>query len=190
MGDVMDLASNKPFVIAIAAISGGGKTTVVSGLAERLSCPALSYDDYDLEGPNDFIAWTRRGGDCNEWNVEPMVTDLRQWLDSPSSTPAYILLDYPHAYLNDRMKDFIDLAIFIDTPLDVGLCRRVARDFSDAAADDIREELARYAGGAREAYLIMLETVKPASDVVLDGTLEPQVLVEQILNMLPPARAI
>jgi uridine kinase len=42
----------KPMVIAIASISGGGKTTVVEKLNEKLTnSKVLFFYDYDLEGP-------------------------------------------------------------------------------------------------------------------------------------------
>jgi len=64
----------KPKVIAIAAVSGGGKTTVTRRLAEVLKAEVLHFDDYDLEGaPEDFTQWVSRGSDYNVWNVEPII---------------------------------------------------------------------------------------------------------------------
>lgn len=40
----------------------------------------------------------------------------------------YLILDYPFAYCNEQMMKYIDMAIFIDTPLDIALARRILRD--------------------------------------------------------------
>lgn len=52
------IKGKKPLVIAIAAVSGGGKTTIATHLNERLHHSKILYfDDYDFEGPDDIIDW-------------------------------------------------------------------------------------------------------------------------------------
>ncbi|KUP23630.1 hypothetical protein [Paenibacillus sp. DMB5] len=47
--------ASKPCVIAVAAVSGGGKTSAANALRERLTdAVALYFDDYDFEGPDGF----------------------------------------------------------------------------------------------------------------------------------------
>ena len=42
----------RPFVISIAAVSGGGKTTIVRQLSEKLhNSKSLFFDNYDFEIP-------------------------------------------------------------------------------------------------------------------------------------------
>lgn len=54
---------NFSIVIAIAAVSGGGKTTITSNLKEKLqNCKTLFFDDYNFDGPNDIIEWIDNGG--------------------------------------------------------------------------------------------------------------------------------
>ena len=63
-----------------------------------------------------------------------------------------MLLDYPFAYLNQMMKDYLNCYIFIDTPLDIALARRVLRDMEERSADAIRNEMDFYLKYARIAY--------------------------------------
>lgn len=43
-----------PIVIAIAAVSGGGKTTISSNLKGKLqNSKTLFFDDYDFDAPDD-----------------------------------------------------------------------------------------------------------------------------------------
>jgi uridine kinase len=69
-------------------------------------------------------------------------------------------------------------------PLDVALARRVLRDFSNATTEKILIDLQVYLSGAREAYMAMLNTVKPNSNVVIDGSLEKEVIVQKIKALI------
>ncbi|RED66121.1 uridine kinase [Cohnella lupini] len=175
----------KPLIISIAAVSGGGKTTVIQLLNNELANSiALFFDNYDFEGPDNLIEWAHQGGDYNEWKLSPLINDLRIILDNKDTQNDYILLDYPFAYLNKEMNEFIDLTIFIDTPLDVAMARRILRDFNYSSAEEIRLDMQSYLSGAREAYLAMLNSVKPNSDVIIDGTQGRNELVESIKQQI------
>ena len=113
---------NKPIVLAIASISGGGKTAVVEKLTEELpNSKALFFDKYDLEGPENVIDWMNRGSDYHEWNLTPFVNDLEELM---TESLGYIVLDFPFSYQHAQTRCFIHFSIFIDTPLDVALARR------------------------------------------------------------------
>ena len=168
-------------IIAIAAVTAGGKTTLVNALKQRLPHSAsLHFDDYTFEGEvEDFRRWVLDGADYNVWNLAPLEEDILRLRRENSCE--ILLLDYPFAYLNDRIAPYIDRAVFLDTPLDVAMARRVLRDMKNASADEIRADLENYLKFARIAYLQMLKDVLPSSDVVIDGTLE---LEDKITGML------
>lgn len=174
----------KPLVIAIAAVSGGGKTTVTNALNSKLqSSKALYFDDYDFEGcPEDFFQWVQDGADYNLWNTEILVKDLKCLLEE--STLKYILLDYPFAYKNHKMSEYIDYAIFIDTPLDIAMARWILRDNTNKPVELLKEDLNIYLSKGRVAYLEMLKTIRPSSDFVIDGTLEIEEIVSEIIARL------
>lgn len=157
-----------PIIIAIASVSGGGKTTAVANVTEQLpNAAALYFDDYDFLGPDDLLHWLYRGTNYNEWNLEPMLADIRKLLAEPLD---FIVLDFPFARLHSESRPYIDFTIFIDTPLDIALARRMVRDFADSTADEILADIGWYANKGRPAYLQMLEDIKPNSDLVVDGS--------------------
>lgn len=167
-----------PLVIAIASVSGGGKTTIVTQLTEQLqNSKALFFDDYDFEGPDDDLEWVDHGANYDEWNLTPFIRDLEELLAEPLD---YILLDFPFAYQQSQTSKLIDLAVFIDTPLDIALTRRMTRDFKDSSTEEIMLYMEHYVAQGRRAYLVMLQTIKPNSDLVVDGTLS----VADITNLI------
>ncbi len=171
-------------IIAIAAITAGGKTTIVNELLKVLpNSKSLHFDDYSFKGEvEDFYQWTLDGADYNVWNLEPLVNDICKLQNQGDCE--ILLLDYPMAYCNNQVAKYIDKAFFIDTPLDIAFARRIIRDFSTASGEEIREDVVMYIKYARIAYLQMLKDIKPSSDVVIDGSLAIEEIVKQIVETI------
>ena len=165
-------------VISVAAVSGGGKTTVTESLTHKLmNSKALYFDSYNFDNcPADICKWIDDGANYNEWVLTPLIKDIQHLIRD--SNVDYIILDYPFAYLNSEMRKFIDVTIFIDTPLDIAMARRILRDFKEGTIDEIHNDLEHYMTYARKAYLEAIHTVKPNSDIILDGSLS----VSEIIN--------
>lgn len=171
-------------IIAIAAVTAGGKTTIVNELKKRLpNTLSLHFDNYSFAGEvDDFHAWVTEGADYNVWDLAPLISDIEKVKNE--ANPDYLLLDYPFAYCHDEMRRYIDCAIFIDTPLDIAMARRILRDRKDASGDEIREDLEMYLKYARIAYVQMLEDILPSSDYVIDGTKELDEKVDEIAKII------
>ncbi|MCB2312999.1 hypothetical protein LGL55_17145 [Clostridium tagluense] len=177
--------SKKTLVIAIAAVSGGGKTTITTQLNKKLyNSKALFFDDYEFDGPDDICDWLKRGADYNEWKLTPLINDLCSLLSNPVLSLDCILLDYPFAYKHNKMREYIDFTIFIDTPLDIAMARRILRDFKGLSSDNIRKDLDIYLSCGRLAYLEALNSIKPNSDFIIDGSLSVDVIVNQIYERI------
>jgi uridine kinase len=176
------IIEQKPRVIAIAAVSGGGKTTIVKQLNGKLmNSKALYFDDYDFDDcPDDICEWVENGANYTEWILTPLIDNLQLLLSENNQSLEYILLDYPFAYQHNEMSKLIDFTIFIDTPLDIAMARRILRDNMDTCIEDLRSEMVNYLNRGRFAYLEMLKTIKPNSDYIVDGSLP----IASILNIL------
>lgn len=157
-------------IVAVAGVAASGKTTVVRALADRLpGARALYFDDYSFPGePDDFGVWLADGADYNVWNLELLRKEIETLV---SSDTRYLILDYPFAYRNDLIAPLIDLAIFLDTPLDVALARRILRDHPVSDGETIRRELIDYLKHARPAFLEMQRSIRSDSDLIINGTL-------------------
>ncbi|TGB03631.1 hypothetical protein [Halobacillus salinus] len=172
-------------VIAIASVSGGGKTTIASCLKGKLpNSKTIYFDDYDIDGPKDIIKWIDNGCNPDDWDLSPLIRDIKQLF---AESRDYIILDFPFAYLHSNTSNFIDFAVFIDTPLDIALARRINRDFKSGSAQDIILDLDNYVAKGRRGYLNMLDTTKPNSDLIVDGTLPTfevaDIITREVVNI-------
>ncbi|NQX62783.1 hypothetical protein [Paenibacillus qinlingensis] len=175
--------NKKPRVLSFSAVSGGGKTTTIKHLIHRLDhAQALYFDDYEFENCPDICEWVEAGADYNAWVLSPLITDIQLLLKDESLD--YIVLDYPFAYLNDAVRDFIDVAFYIDTPLDIAMARRILRNEQQQGMSELQSDLHNYLNRGRAAYLEMEKTVKANSDVVLQGELPTVLLVDRIIDEL------
>jgi uridine kinase len=177
--------SKKTFVIAIAAVSGGGKTFITEKINKQFSsCKALYFDDYDFEGPESICQWVEKGSNYNVWNLQPLIKDIEMIINDQENHIDLLILDYPFAKKHDLMNTYIDYTFFIDTPLDIALSRRILRDFKKHSIDELESELTDYMLNSRKAYLDMLKRIKPNSDYRIDGSLETEPMVKEIVNEL------
>ena len=171
-------------IIAIGAVTAGGKTTLVNAIKDKLTRTAsLHFDDYSFDGEvNDFYKWVSDGANYNVWDLSPLKADIEKIINSDRYD--YLLLDYPFAYQNKMIKDYLDCCIFIDTPLDIALARKVLRDMKESSADDICYEMDVYLKYARIAYVQMLQDILPISDYVIDGTKELKIIINEAVEII------
>ncbi len=180
---------NKPYIVTVNAVSGGGKTALATLVAESLPQSQLfCFDDFDETNcyPADFYEWYQRGANPLEIDCPGMGTAVAQTI--AQGTLRYIVLDCPLGRDHPRFAAIIDLAVFIDTPLDVALARRILRDHAtvsdaNASLQTVRNSLRHYLEKARYPYLEAVKH-KATCDLVLDGWQELAVLRDQILTYI------
>ena len=175
------MKAGKPLVIAISSVSGGGKTAVVSHIKNILqNSKVIYFDDYDFAGPDDICDWVRRGADYSEWDLAPMINDVESIISGNPMNLDYLLLDYPFAYIHSGMGKHIDFTVFIDTPLDIAMSRRILRDFKEAPLERVINEIENYLLQGRDAYLEMLNTIRPNCNFIIDGSLSVEAIANKI----------
>ncbi len=178
-------------IIAVSGISGGGKTTLVQALRQELhDAVVIEFDSYDDMLHKDFFDWADRGADYDEWDLAPMISDLKTAI---VQDPDYIILDYPFGYGNREMAQYIDFTVYVDTPLDVAMARRLLRDYleRDPQRRDLGD-LSKHMMGCLKAYLTHdrqmytqhIDTIKPYVDLVVDGCESPAKNAKVILEKL------
>ena len=181
----------KPFVISVSSVSGGGKTALSVALHKALPNSSLfHFDDFDGSNiyPCDFYDWSRRGGNVEEFDCPGMQMAVNAAIRQGKSR--WIILDFPFGRRHPCFRDVIDLTVFIDTPLDVAMARRILRDYttnrnesSEDTLNRLHTDLSHYLERARYPYLDTYKH-KADSDLVLDGWRSVDELKNDVMAVL------
>ena len=185
-------------------MTGGGKTALVTRLTSMLEdAVALFFDDYEESSvmPESFQSWFDDGANYDAFET-PLFAEHIQSLrdgkaivspvDGVQIRPAsYIVVDAPLGRVHRETGKYFDFMVFIDTPLDVAMTRRLLRDLADADSENaaavlskVKAEAEAYVSGSRHIYTHFVDRVRPTCDLVLDGTLGPDELASQVVVAL------
>lgn len=174
----------KPNVIAINGVSGAGKTALTDLLATTLpNTVHFHFDDFEASNvyPDDFYEWANRGADLSKFDCPGLASAVEEEIRDGSAD--FIVLDYPFGREHPRLKDCIDYSVFIDTPLDVAMARRILRDGDRSTMSELKEELEHYIRKARHAYLDAYRH-RAACDLILDGWNGLPDLCEKVIEQI------
>jgi len=192
------------FVTGISSPSGGGKTVVAMRVSELLpDAVTIFFDDYDFDTvhPASIRGWLEDGANYNDWKSPKLRDDLTKLkagqaivspVDGLTINPRkYVVFDGPFGYAHAATGGLIDLMVFIDTPLDVAMARRLLRDYSSTSVDDsstnigrLTAELTAYLDYGRQAFLEMNKQVRPTCDLLLDGCSGVDDLAEEVVRAI------
>lgn len=179
-----------PVLIAISGGSGSGKTTLATALANRLGqadCLIVSDDDYyrgrpageafdpdrfnfddpsskDLEMLGEHLR-RLRAGEVVERPKYDMRTHSRLAQTVAVAPKPFIIVEGIHV-LAGPFADSFDLAIFVETPADVRLARRVLRDIATRGRP-VEEVVHRYIEFVRPSHIAHTEPGRDQAHVVV-----------------------
>lgn len=162
-------------VVAICGLPGSGKTSLALSLSRRFGWPALHYDDYETATVWPVARlrrWLEAGCDYGEIDLGDLTSDI-----AAAARESAVLVDTLLGRAHPSMAGMVDLAIWIDTPADVALSRKIRESAARAVGDAgeaafvnwLEGWLALYDGLIANAYRIQEERVRPRCEVVLDG---------------------
>lgn len=185
----------QPIVIGISGISGAGKSTLIKKLAESLQATFLIWDDYDeiSQSPEDYVKWYESSRNYDEWVYDDLANTLVKLKEGhkvicPATKrelypTSYILFDAPMGYCHKATGKHIDFLIYLDTPPDIALARRLLRDYRyHPEPQKMLEELDYYLAHSRPLYILTPE--EKACDLIIDGSLPLDKQEQQVLTAL------
>ena len=191
-------------VVAIASGVGGGKSTLARELARALGeAHVLDFDDFEpftARPLAETCAWMRDGADPARLRVPGLEDALRalkagQAARNPATAAelrarGHVIFEAPFGRWHPDSGRHIDLLVWIDTPLDIALARKL-RQLSSAFPGPeaafrpwLREYLAAYLEGVEALLRLQHEKVRPGADLVLDGRADPGALARQVARRL------
>ncbi len=200
----MSNSGSNILITGISSPSGGGKTTIAQRTSELLGNAAvISFDEYDHDTvhPETFRKWLEEGANYNDWKTPRLREDLSKLkagksivspVDGVTIKPTeHIIFDSPLGYAHHETAGFIDFMVFIDTPLDIAMARRLLRDYAlippdsaGGAIDSLKVGLTAYLDYGRQAYLEMDKQIKSTCNLVLDGRSSVDALAQEIVEAI------
>jgi gluconokinase len=170
-----DGLSERPIAAIVMGVTGSGKTTVGSRLAEKLHCGFYDGDDYH---PAANIAKMRRGEPLTDQDREPWLDRLRQLIGDKlaAGESAVIACSALRAAYRARL-----------IPADPSLSGWVRFVYLSISPEVARERLAARAGHFMPAALVasQFETLEePNGALRIDASLPVEQAVERALALL------
>lgn len=179
-------------VIGIAGGSGSGKTTVVKALMSKLNresvvvIPQDSYykDSSDLSDEEkrnhnfdhpDAIDWELlckhlgmlKRGESIEQPIYSYISCSRSKTETTHVEPAdVIIIEGILIFTCKRLRDQMDIKIFVDADDDDRLMRVMARDISERGKD-VSWVIERYSRTVKPMYLQFIEPSKRYADIII-----------------------
>ena len=180
-------------IIGISGISGSGKSFLAKKLGKTLNATTIFWDDFDdiSEGPADYIKWYESDRNYNAWKYDALADVLHKLkmhekVICPATkkklTPTdYIVFDAPLGRKHNATGQYIDFSIYLNTPLDIALVRRLLRDYKDKDNLAIIEELTFYLTTSRPLYVMDYDR-KEECDLIIDGSFPLDKQIQMILS--------
>lgn len=189
------MAMNRAPIVAISGHPGSGKSSLTKALQDRLGVPALHYDDYETitaSPPAMIRDWIERGSNYDEIVLEPLVREMVR-LAEATPRPKCVLVDTLLGRAHRATGELIDTLIWVDTPTDIALARKIREAAGRARATPgdapafvewLESYLAHYTGFIAGTYAEQRERVRPAADIVLDGRVSVDRLADEAVLAL------
>lgn len=194
--------------IGIAGGSGSGKTTVVKAITERLEekvvvIPQDSYykdsshlseeekrymnfdhpDSIDFELLNRHLAMLRRG-ESIEQPVYSYITCSRSRTETVTVNPAdVIIIEGILIFTCEKLRDQMDIKIFVDADDDDRLMRVITRDIQERGKT-VEQVIERYTKTVKPMYLQFIEPSKRYADIVIPQGGHNKVAIDVLTAMI------
>ncbi|RDY71959.1 MULTISPECIES: uridine kinase [Halobacillus] len=183
--------SDKPVVIGVAGGSGSGKTSVTRSIIQRFTDKTLLMleQDYYYKDQSDVPFEERLQTNYDHplaFDNDLLIEHLEQLLDQkPVEKPVYdykmhtrsdetihvepkevIIVEGILVLEDERLRDLMDIKVFVDTDADVRIIRRLMRDINERgrSLDSVIEQ---YINVVRPMHLQFVEPTKRYSDIII-----------------------
>ena len=190
-GDDLDWPGGRPFVIGMAGGSGSGKTTISTSIIERIGperVALIPHDAYYRHRPHfTYEERTRVNYDHPDSletelmlahldtlaageSVELPVYDFSRHLRRPDTVTVHsrpvVMIEGILILADSRLREVMDLRVYVDTDPDIRVLRRLERDMSERGRS-FASVAAQYHATVRPMHLQFVEPSKRYADVII-----------------------
>ena len=203
----MSAATHKrPVIIGVTGGSGSGKTSVSRAIFDSLNGHSLlmiqedsyyknqddiSFDErvkvnYDHPNAFDTDLLIEQLGDLLEWKaIDIPVYDYGQHTRSKKTVhvePKEVIIVEGILVLNDpRLRDLMDIKIFVDTDDDIRIIRRIQRDLEERGRS-LQSVIDQYLSTVKPMYHQFIEPTKRYADIIVPEGGENQVAIDILVT--------
>ncbi|AUJ32873.1 MAG: adenylylsulfate kinase [Liquorilactobacillus nagelii] len=169
-------------IIVISGLTAGGKTTLVNSLARELkNSKIISFDNYDIDQlPSAPPLNKPLSQTINLYDIQNIISAV----NSARYKYDYILVDYPFGNRHELFNRLIDLTVYIKTPLDILLARRILRDFSNKDISTVNNYLNVYLKTIRQVLIENENFIVDTADLVLAGEAPLATEIEKVIGTI------
>tara|TARA_B110000091_G_scaffold203411_1_gene236878 strand:+ start:104 stop:697 length:594 start_codon:yes stop_codon:yes gene_type:complete len=179
-------------IIAVAGGSGCGKTLFTAFMVERLpKTVVLPLDSYYYDRPDHIPSDQYDYDSSHAFDFELYQQHLTQLSSGKSvQKPSfvyetgkratefteivpdkYLIIEGLHVLLHQNIRQLLSFAFYLESPLDVAVCRRCLRDVKDY---EVRAEysLNQYLKFVRPVFFEQIQPTKQYADLVVENSYE------------------
>ena len=199
--------STKPVIIGVAGGTGSGKTTIARKLVERFSESVVYIEQDSYYKDQSHLSFEERV----KTNYDhPLAFDndllyqhlLQLKAYQPVHKPVYDYAEHTRAeesiYLEpkdviilegilildeERLRNLMDIKIFVDTDADVRILRRIERDIKERGRD-LDSVMNQYLTVVRPMHMQFIEPSKRYADIIIPEGGHNQVAINLLVNQI------
>lgn len=199
--------STKPVIIGVAGGTGSGKTTIAKKLVERFSGSVVYLEQDSYYKDQSHLSFEER----IKTNYDhPLAFDndllyqhlLQLKAYQPVQKPVYDYSQHTRAkesiYLEpkdviilegilildeERLRNLMDIKVFVDTDADVRILRRIDRDIKERGRD-LESVINQYLTVVRPMHMQFIEPSKRYADIIIPEGGHNQVAINLLVNQI------
>ena len=202
------MQKERPIVFAVAGGTASGKTTVARAVLESVGASQVAYLPHDAYYKNrDDLSASERAllnyDHPNSLETKLLIKHIKQLLDWETvHVPVYdftqhrrtsetvlvepcpiILVDGILIFTRRKLRDLMDIKVFVDTDSDVRFIRRLRRDI-DERGRSLDSVVTQYLETVRPMHIKFVEPSKRFADVIIPGGGLNQVAMDMVVSQL------
>ncbi|MBX7233671.1 MAG: uridine kinase [Caldilineales bacterium] len=203
-----------PVVVGIAGGSGSGKTTVIQRILERVGWDRIAYLPHDayykdaghlppaerthlnFDHPNSLdnellIAHIRQllAGQAVEVPVYDFATYIRTPQTRRVAPCPVILIDGILVFVDEALRELMEIKIFVETDPDIRFIRRLQRDINERGRT-VQSVIDQYLTTVRPMHIRFVEPTKRYADVIIPEGGYNEVALEMVISRIEALLAL
>ena len=197
-----------PIVVGIAGGSGSGKTTVVHRILDRVGWDRIAYLPHDAYYKDaSHLPWEERihlnYDHPNSLDNDLLITHIHMLMRGEAvDTPIYdfsrhirsektrrvlpspvILVEGILVFADERLREMMDIKLYVDTPADIRFIRRLLRDINERGRT-VQSVVEQYQSTVRPMHMEFVEPTKVYADIIIPEGGHNDVAMEMVIGRI------